>query len=288
MSRLQNFQINARTKKFISVIGHGTLINPLDNPYNNKSAFFKVPAGVAVIFVSKPGYFVALRNLKDDKMMSLLHSESKLRRFIAGTLTSDETPRIVKRAAWNWKNHIFTSDMMCPNMGLEFYDTTQTSWGTWYNSQCGVWYPGTNKGPDHKGRKASLKNLISNTHTQGIFMVFGCRGDPTEYNRTMTAFRAHGIFGGRQNYRVPLTPTTRNAQLRDNEASRYLGLKRPRPTQNLLRKSNSPKAKRARTTVNLPFLFNPGVFHPGVNTVTTRRPKSKTTKRRTPSTMMRS
>jgi hypothetical protein len=288
MSRLQNFQRNAQNKKFISVIGHGTLINPLENSYNNISEFFKVPEGVAVIFVSKPGYFVALRNLKDDKMMSLLHSESKLRRFIAGTLPLDEIPRIVKRAAWNWKNHIFISDMMCPNMGLEFYDTTQTSWGTWYNSQCGVWYPGTNKGPDHKGRKGSLKNLISITPTKGIFVVFGCRGDPTEYARTMSAFRTHGIFGGRQTYRVPLTPTVQSVQLRDNEASRYLRMKRPRPTQTLLRKPNSPKAKRARITVNLPFLFNAGVFHPGVNTVTTRRPKSKTTKRRTPSTVMRS
>jgi hypothetical protein len=285
MSRLQNFQRNARTKKFISVVGHGTLINPLDPSFNSyNSTFFKIPEGVSVIFISKPGYFISLRHLRDDKMMSLLHSESKLRRFVAGTLTADEIPRIVKRAAWNWKNHIFTSGMMCPNMGFEFYDNVPTSWGRWYNSQCGVWYPGTNTGPEYKGRRGTLKNLIPSTHKKGIFIVFGCRGDPTEYNRTMTAFREYGRTG-RQNYRVPLTPVTRNVRLRENEASRYLGLKRPRPSQTL-RRSNSPKAKRARTTVNLPFLFNPGVFHPGVNTVTTRRQKSKTTRRRTPSTMM--
>jgi hypothetical protein len=285
MSRLQNFQRNARTKKFISVVGHGTLINPLDPSFNSyNSTFFKIPEGVSVIFISKPGYFISLRHLRDDKMMSLLHSESKLRRFVAGTLTADEIPRIVKRAAWNWKNHIFTSGMMCPNMGFEFYDNAETSWGRWYNSQCGVWYPGTNTGPEYKGRRGTLKNLIPSTHKKGIFIVFGCRGDPAEYNRTMTAFREYGRTG-RQNYRVPLTPVTRNVRLRENEASRYLGLKRPRPSQTL-RRSNSPKAKRARTTVNLPFLFNPGVFHPGVNTVTTRRQKSKTTRRRTPSTMM--
>jgi hypothetical protein len=280
MSRLQDFQRNAQNKKFISVVGHGTLINPTDPSFNTyNSTFFRIPEGVSVIFISKPGYFISLRNLRDDKMMSLLHSESKLRRFIAGTLATDEIPRIVKRAAWNWKNHIFTSGMMCPNMGFEFYDNAQTSWGRWYNSKCGVWYPGTNTEPEYKGRRGTLKNLISSIHKKGIFMVFGCRGDPAEYNRTMTAFREYGRTGGRQNYRVPLSPLTRNVRLREIEASRYLGLKRPRPSQTLRRSNeNSPNAKRVRTT-SMRF-----VFHPGVNTSRTKT--RRTTRRRTSSTMM--
>ena len=291
MSRLQKFQTTARTQKFISVVGHGTLINPLDPSFNSHNAtFFKVPEGVSVIFISKPGYWISLRSLREDKMMSLLHSESKLRQFIAGTLPGDETPRIVKRSAWNWKNHIFTSGMMCPNMGFELYDKALTSWGRWYDSQCGVWYPGTNKGPEYKGRKGTLKNLISSTGTKGIYMVFGCRGDPAEYNRTRTAFNAvHGTSRGpfpftgnttgRQNYRVPVSPLVRNVRLRENEARRYLRVKRPR-SKSPLRKSNgnSPTPKRARTV-----RFR---FHPGRTPGTVRRTKPRTV-RRTPGTTRR-
>jgi len=249
-TRLEAVQKNARTQKFISVIGHGTLINPLDPSFNSHNAtFFKVPAGVSVVFISKPGYWASLRTL----------SESKLRKFIAGTLPAANMPGVVKRSAWNWKNHIFTPMMMCPNMGFEFYDKEDTTWGRWYDSQSGVWYPGTNKGPEYKGRKGTLKNLISSmgTGAKGIFMVFGCRGDPAEYNRTKAAFNAvHGASRGpfpftgnttgRQNYRVPRTPLTEAVRLRNNEARKYLA-KRVRNISPLRKTSgNSPTAKRAR------------------------------------------
>lgn len=270
-TRLEVFQRNARTQKFISVIGHGTLINSVNTSFNTHNAtFFKVPEGVSVIFISKPGYFIALRSLKDDKMMSLLHSQSKLRQFIAGTLPAGDMPGIVKRAAWNWKNHIFTPGMNCPNMGLEFYDNSETYSGRWYNSQAGVWYPGTNRGPEYKGRKGTLKNLISSmgTRAKGIFMVFGCRGDPAEYNRTKAAFNAingtpRGPFpstgnrSGRQNYRVPVTPLVQNTRLLENKARKYLTVKRVRSNESPLRrpKTNSPNKKRVRFTT---FTFHPG------------------------------
>jgi len=259
-TRLEAVQRNARTQKFISVIGHGTLINPLDPSFNSHNAtFFKVPTGVSVVFISKPGYWASLRTLREDKMTSLLQSESKLRKFIAGTLPAANMPGVVKRSAWNWKNHIYTPMMMCPNMGLEFYDKEDTSWGRWYDSQSGVWYPGTNKGPEYKGHKGTLKNLISSmgTGAKGIYMVFGCRGDPAEYNRTKAAFNAvHGTSRGpfpftgnttgRQNYRVPRTPLTEAVRLRNNEARKYLA-KRVRNNSPLRKTSgNSPTAKRAR------------------------------------------
>jgi len=260
-TRLAAVQANARTQKFISVIGHGTLINPLDPSFNSyNSTFFKVPTGVSVIFISKPGYWASFRSLADNKMIDLLASESKLRRFIAGTLPEGNMPGIVKRAAWNWKNHIFTPGMMCPNMGFEFYDNANTSWGRWFNHYSGVWYPGTNKGPEYKSKKGTLKNLISSIHTKGIFMVFGCRGDPKEYNKTKAAFEAHagtsrgpfpftGNRTGRQNYRVPVTNLTQSVRLRENEARKFLAKKRVRTNESPLRKSigNSPAAKRART-----------------------------------------
>lgn len=250
-TRLEKFQVNAQTQKFVSVIGHGTLINPLNtstsfNTYN--STYFKVPEGVSIVFISRPGYWISLRSLRDDNMMSLLRSESKLRRFIAGRLSADETPQIIKRAAWNWKNHIYTAGMMCPNMGFEFYDKSQTSWGVWYDSQSGVWYPGTTRGPEYKGRKGTLKNLISSIPTKGIFIVFGCRGDPTMYNKTRMAFNIFGRLGQRQNYRIPMTQLTRNVKARENEAARYLGRKRPRTNTTLRRPNSSPASKRPRTT----------------------------------------
>ena len=299
MSRLQKFQTYAPTQKFISVVGHGTLINPLDPSFNSHNAtFFKVPEGVSVIFISKPGYWISLRSLREDKMMSLLHSQTKLRKFIAGTLPADETPRIVRRSAWNWKNHIFTTGMMCPNMGFELYDKADTSWGRWYDSQCGVWYPGTNRGAEYKGRKGTLKNLISSMSTKGIYMVFGCRGDPAEYNRTKAAFNAvHGTSrgplpftgntSGRQNYRVPVSPLVRNVRLRENEARRYLRVKRPRNVSPLRKSSgNSPTAKRARTYTSPPR-STPFTFHPGVTPATARRPRPSTSRRPRPRTARR-
>ena len=291
-TRLEAVQKNARTQKFISVIGHGTLINPEDPSFNSHNAtFFKVPTGVSVIFISKPGYWASLRTLKDDKMTSLLQSESKLRKFIAGTLPEGNMPRVVKRSAWNWKNHIFTPMMMCPNMGFELYDNADTEWGRWYNSQSGVWYPGTNIGPEYKGKKGTLKNLISSTHAKGIYMVFGCRGDPKEYNRTKAAFEAHvgtsrghfpftGNRTGRQNYRVPVTPLIQSVRLRENEARKYLAKKRVR-NNSPLRKTigNSPAAKRARTNAT-PVRVNSArfTFHPG-RTPTPQRRTSGTVRR---------
>jgi hypothetical protein len=300
-TRLQRLQLAARTQKFASVIGHGTLINPLDPSFNSHNAtFFKVPEGVSVVFISKPGYWVPLRTLKDDKMMDLLHSETKLQRFIAGTLPVGQTPGVVQRAAWNWKNHIYMSGMMCPNMGFELYDKADTRWGRWYNTQCGVWYPGTNRGAEYKGRKGTLKNLISSMATKRIFMVFGCRGDPAEYNRTGAAFNAiHGtsrgpfpIIGnrsGRQNYRVPVSPLVRSVRLRENEARRYIGVKRVRNKSPLRKTSgNSPTAKRARTYTSPPRI-TPFTFHPGVTPVTARRatPRTRTARRPRPRTAQR-
>ena len=269
-TRLQRFQVNAQTQKFVTVVGHGTLISPLNTSFNTYNAtYFKVPDGVSVVFISRPGYFVALRSLKEDNMMSLLHSDSKLRKFIAGTLPASETPGIVRRAAWNWKNHIYTPGMMCPNMGFEFYDKTGSSWGRWYDSQSGVWYPGTNRSPEYKGRRGTLKNLISSVHTKGIFMVFGCRGDPAEYARLKQAFEHSGKLGN-QNYPIPMSNLTRNVQASENKASKYLlnEKKRVRVNNLTLRKknTNSPKTKRPRTTTLPPLSFHPG------RTPTTKRP----------------
>ena len=244
-TRIEQFQRNARSQKFISVIGHGTLIHP-GNTLFNGTPFFQVPEGVSIIFISRPGYWIPLRALHDDNMLSLLHSERKLQRLIAGTLSAEETPIIIKRAAWNWKNHIYTPGMYCPNMGFELYDNAQTRWGVWYNQQCGVYYPGANNsGLSYKGKKGTLMNLISSLHKKGIIVVFGCRGDPSVYHNTRTAFNRFGRSAGRvQNYSIPRTILTTAVQHRENEARRYLTVKRVRSVNNLRRQNNVRSGKR--------------------------------------------
>lgn len=291
-------QRNAKTLNFVTVIGHGTLINPLNTSYRNTAPSFNVPDGATVIFISKPGYFITLRSLHDSKMMSLMRSRRKLRQLIADKLPASDTPAIIKRAGWNWKHHIYTTGMLCPNMGLEFYDTSPTSWGRWYNDQSGVRYPGRGGAPRYKGRRKSLKTLISEIHPKGIFIVFGCRGDPAEYTGTMAAFEARygtsrgpfptiGNRSGRQNYRVPRTVLTEAARTRENESRRYLGVKRIRNTSFTLRKlpsGNTPPAKRQRANSTPTSAERPRVnsarftFHPG---------RTPTPQRRTPGTVRR-
>jgi len=247
-TRIQAFQNDAKTRKFITVIGHGTLISAKDPSFNvHGSTFFKVPEGMSVVFISKPGYLISLSELKDDKMMSLLHSQSKLRKFIGDALPESETPNVVKKSGWNWKNHIYTSGMNCPNMGLEFYDNSITPWGWWYNTQCGVWYPGTTRPREYKGKKGTLKNLVSSLDRKGIVIVFGCRGDPETAANTRRAFNVFGAFGG-QKYKVPQTALVQNIKTLERVAARYLSTKRVRePALTLKKNSVNRPAKRRRT-----------------------------------------
>jgi hypothetical protein len=297
-TRLEVAQRNSKTLNFISVVGHGTLINPLNASYQNISPSFEVPSDTTVIFISKPGYWIPLRSLRDSKMMSLLRSRRKLRQLIADKLPARDTPRIITRAGWSWKNHIYTPGMICPNMGLEFYDAAQTSWGRWYNEQSGVRYVGSGGAPKYKGRKKSLKNLISEMRPRGIFIVFGCRGDPAAYRETGAAFEArHGTSrgpfpwvgnrSGRQNYRVPRTALTEAARTQENQSRRYLGVKRIRNNNFTVRKprsGNTPPAKRARTSeapaapvrINTPRF----TFHPGRPPTPPRRPRTGTVRTR--------
>ena len=247
-TKLERFQKNAQTQKFVSIIGHGTLIN------TPNSSHFTIPEGMSVIFVSKPGYFVSLRSLKDDKMMNLLLSQTKLRQFIDDKLPVSEIPDIVRNSHWNWKNHLYTSGMMCPNMGFQFYDKAETSWGRWYNIRSGVWYPGTDRRPRFKGRDLTLKSVVNSLQTKGILVVFGCRGDPQTYERTGRAFNTFGQ-GGRQNYPVPRTALVRNIETLERAARRHMTAKRVREPSLILRRrsvnGSSPKRRRTNNRMNM-------------------------------------
>jgi hypothetical protein len=246
-TRLQVLQNTAKTQKFVTVIGHGSLINAKDSTFNiHGSTGFKVPEGMSVIFISKPGYHLALRELHDLKMASLLQSLTKLRQFINDKLPEHEVPNIIKKSRWNWKEHIYTSGMNCPNMGLELYDYRLTPVGWWYNAQCGVWYPGTTRGPEYKGKKGTLKNLISSLHTKGIVVVFGCRGDPETSENTTRRFEKRGEFGG-QDYRIIRTNLIKNIESVERGAARLLSTKRVRePALTLKKRSVNRAAKRRR------------------------------------------
>ena len=229
---------------FVSMIGHGTLVSA-----NATNSTFEIPSDKFVVFISRPGYHIALRELKESRMMNLLNSRPKLQQFLTDTLPSKNTPSIVTRSHWNWKRHIYSPGMIAPNMGLELYDNADTSWGRWYNSQCGVRFAGD---PAVYGRTLppvmqSLKDLVNEVKGPAIIFVFGCRGDPQTYHATSSAFDRHGRFGG-QNYRLPPSSLVSAVHSRESHAARYLAKRVRAPGLTLRKEKIEPPAKRRRLT----------------------------------------
>lgn len=227
---------------FVSMIGHGTLISA-----NATNSTFRIPSDKFVIFISRPGYHIALRELKESRMMNLLKSRHKLQQLLTDTLPSKNIPKIVTRSPWNWKRHIYSPGMITPNMGLELYDNANTSWGRWYDSQCGVRFAGD---PAVYGRTSppvmqSLKDLVNEVKGPAIIFVFGCRGDPQTYHATSSAFNKHGRYGG-QKYRLPSSSLVSDIHTRESQSARYLAKRVRAPGLTLRKEKIEPPAKRRR------------------------------------------
>jgi len=239
-ARIHEFQEYSKTQTIITAVAHGELVE-------TNNSFFPVPPGMTIIFISKPGYLIALHHLRNDpKFASLFSSETKMRKLIADKLPQDEIPKIIKHGRWSWKKHIYISGMNnCPNLRLEFYDELDP----WYNEQCGVRYLGQNL-TEYKGKKGTLKNLLSSFSQKGVLFVFACRGVPSTANETFKIALRHGAEGQPQKYKIPNSKFLETVKKMENAAARVVVMKRLRTPQNLKLKKRtiSPPRKKLRTT----------------------------------------
>jgi hypothetical protein len=238
IQQLQNM-ISANKNNKISlatIIGHGTLL-----PSNS---LFTVPDDKIIIFISRPGYYIALRLLKESRMMSLMQSKTKLRQLLTDRLSAENTPSIITGSRWNWKRHIYGPGQPAPNMGLELYDNTDSSWGRWYNSLCGWKFVGEPSLHRTYGQRMnSLQQLLMDIKGPAVVFVFGCRGDPNTAEGTARAFQNRGRFG-RQNYRLPPSSLVSATRAHEEGVARYHA-KRVRGFGLSLRKEKvEPSAKR--------------------------------------------
>jgi hypothetical protein len=238
IQQLQNM-ISANKIPLATIIGHGTLLQ--------SNSLFRVPDDKFVIFISRPGYYIALRLLKESRMMSLMQSKTKLRQLLTDRLPAENTPRIITGSHWNWKRHIYGPGQPAPNMGLELYDNSDSSWGRWYNSLCGWKFVGE---PflyrTYGQRMNSLQQLLMDIKGPAVVFVFGCRGDPNTAEGTARAFQKHGRFGRRQNYRLPPSSLVSATRAHEEGIARY-HTKRVRGFGLSLRKEKvEPSAKRRR------------------------------------------
>ena len=243
-TRIEEFQRNSKSLRLMTVTGHGSLIRG-----NNDN--FKVPSGKYIVFISKPGYWISLKVLKQDTMMGLLRNEPKLRLLLDDKLPERYLPNVIKHNHWNWKKHIYPPDVLCPNMSLETYDRSRTSWGKWYHDQCGVRTVGRSHA-SFKDLNITLKQLINRIPGPGIFFVFGCRGDPNTYEGTEAAFkRANEPRRVGQKYRLTNSNFISSIARHENSTSRYFIKKRVLSGGLTLRKvKNEPSSKRRTMAVS--------------------------------------
>jgi hypothetical protein len=242
-TRIQEFQELSKHRKIVTVTAHGTLI---------PGSSFHVPQNLYIVFISRPGYFVPLRTLRDSKMMDMFHSGFKMRQFIADRLPAKNMPGIVRAHIWNWKRHIYPPGSACPDMGLEMFDKTPTEWGNWYHKECGLRYLGSRFDPPayFKGQSLQLKNLAPTVKSQSVLFVFGCRGDPGTYAGTMKAFNKYAHTGNNKipqpmTYNLPPSSVVNAVRQHENFMARYMGKKRVRasiPTRTVKRKKTIHKS----------------------------------------------
>ena len=238
-TRIREFQEYSKTHSIITVTGHGSLIT-------TGNLDFRVPEGMYVVFISRPGYWLSLRILAQSRMMNMLKSETKMRQLITGTLPNKNIPDIITKSHWNWRNHIYPPGTYCPNMYLELYDKSNTSVGRWYDNMCGAQYLENNGQRFGHGLAENLKQIVYQAPKKGVIFVFGCRADPN--SNMKPAFNKYGKFGQPQTYPIPQSLLATAIKVREN-LTRTLMTKRVRTPGLTLRKSKtaSRPTKRRKT-----------------------------------------
>jgi len=238
-TRIQEFQEYSKNHSIITVTGHGSLIT-------TGNIEFKVPDDVYIVFISRPGYWLSLRLLAQSRMMNMLKSETKMRQLIMGKLSKTNTPDIITKSHWNWKNHIYPPKTLCPNMYFQIYDKSGTSVGNWYDNMCGIIYLENSGSRFGHNQNVNLKDIVLQAPKKGVFFVFGCRGDPN--SNMKPSFNKYGKFGEPQNYPIPYSLPT-SVINKHEKLVKTLMVKRVRTPALSLRKSKteSRPTKRRKT-----------------------------------------
>jgi hypothetical protein len=175
----------------------------------------------------------------DKKLTNLFRNANKLSQFVRGILPISEIPDIVTEMNWDWKKHIYTPEMVCPNLYIEMFDREPTTvWGAFYNKYCG-WtglesgaHPKTHKYITASQQKVStaeeLANVAAHILPNSILFFFACRGDPdVPENNMLNRFRLAGRFGQPQTYNLPrVTQLVKNIQEGEKYAARLASKKR--------------------------------------------------------------
>lgn len=237
----RNFLRNkAETSQIGLVIGHGTQVDAVP---------FTVPDNVHVVFLSDPGYSLAV-NIVNTPFLRMVGNLRKFRNFVRGTIQANDIPLQLRRRNWKWWDHIFQPNSVCPNLSIQFFDRTIT----WIDNICGLWYAGPTGTPvlgvansNVMGRKLynrtmNLKEICEvadrNTRNHGgcILFINSCR-IPSEqiplYEQNiwypeagMGLATAYIRSKGMQNFPLPASRVINAARALEANASRLATRKR--------------------------------------------------------------
>jgi hypothetical protein len=151
ISKRNYIRNRAETSQIGLVIGHGTQVDAVP---------FTVPDNVHVVFLSDPGYALAV-NIVNTPFERMVGNLRKFRNFIRGTLPANDIPLQLRRRNWKWWDHIFQPRSACPNLSIEFFDRSTP----WIDNICGLWYAGPTGTPvlGVSGSNASGRKLYNRT-----------------------------------------------------------------------------------------------------------------------------
>ena len=230
--------------KFAIAIGHGTH-DPTHPPV-------LVPSDMYVIFMTKPGYLGHLQNTTSAKYQNLFSNQNKVRQFIKGSLPRNQLPTLVTNKSWDWKKHIYPPTSVIANHALELYDRNSPE----YDALSGVWLlsdPSVRQGHGTILNLQEILNYVRSRETGKIIVfISGCRGDPGITQQSLNAAlalnqRGYARVVGPQTYNTPLTNYLRTIINFENQAARFMRLKRNAGSNSNI---NTNRLKRLAVSVN--------------------------------------
>ena len=261
INRIKTLASNSSTRLRI-VVGHGGLLP--DKP--------RVPPGVYIIFVSKPGHLLAQRMVLEYPH---LFNGRYLRRVLRGGIPVTQIQPPPLRI---WKKHFYGPGDVYPNLGLNLFNTHLNGTpqpGTQFNFTTGV-HTLNNGTKGMYGQTKTLHDIVTH-YGAGIYIVSACRTTSeragpnrtgpswTQLNRNYYLSRGAQTFAPRMRQNDP--ELNRNVQNLENAQARYAAYKRSRNTT----RTNSRPTKIKFRTPRTPFA--PGKtfkFAGGVNTARSR------------------
>lgn len=222
-TRVNAIRSNIDNFKFAIAIGHGQH-NPALPPA-------LVPRDMYVIFMTSPGYLGHGQNTTSTKFQDLFSNKNKVRQFIKGNLPRNQLPSLITNKSWEWQKHIYPPNSIIANHELELFDQNIPT----YDALTGIWLLSNPSVRYSHGTTVNLQDILNYVRGRetGKVIVFisGCRGDPAISQQSLDAAMALNERGyarliGPQTYNVPLTNYLRIIRNFENQASRFMRLKR--------------------------------------------------------------